>query len=75
LACDGLFDCVSNEEAVEFVRGEIAAKATSVFGGRKEVDAALLSRIAKALVMEAGRRLGHHDDITVLIVYFDRHQV
>mmetsp|Transcript_4847 Transcript_4847/g.11317 ORF Transcript_4847/g.11317 Transcript_4847/m.11317 type:complete len:116 (-) Transcript_4847:225-572(-) len=59
IACDGLWDSVSNEEAVGMVRHTLNQL------GRVSTDS--LTRVARALANEAGQRTGFHDDITVMI--------
>mmetsp|Transcript_28972 Transcript_28972/g.67093 ORF Transcript_28972/g.67093 Transcript_28972/m.67093 type:complete len:637 (+) Transcript_28972:43-1953(+) len=69
IGCDGLFDAMSNEEAAAFVRkGLSSIKESQSLFNRTPLTSAVLTRLAHDLCMEAGRLLGHHDDITVLIV-------
>jgi serine/threonine protein phosphatase PrpC len=56
LACDGLWDVMSNQEAVDFVSAEY-------------LRASSAEKIARRLVKEA-MRLGSQDNITVIIVFF-----
>jgi protein phosphatase 2C family protein 2/3 len=56
LACDGLFDVMSNQEAVDFVKTEMA----------RHGDA---QRTAEALTRTATEELGSRDNVSVVVVF------
>mmetsp|Transcript_472 Transcript_472/g.847 ORF Transcript_472/g.847 Transcript_472/m.847 type:complete len:98 (-) Transcript_472:67-360(-) len=60
IGCDGLWDCLSNQEVVGMVRhllGQI---------GKSSKD--VLTRVARAVANQAGQKTGYHDDITIAIM-------
>lgn len=67
IASDGFFDCFSNENAVQFVRGELARHGTVNMG---ESQAGLALYLAKRLANEAYTRESY-DNITIIVVLFE----
>lgn len=64
MACDGVFDVFSNQDAVDFVRRHLATMPNGEQDPRET---------AKALAHEAIHERGSRDNVTVMLICFKRH--
>lgn len=78
LASDGLWDVVSNQDAVDFVakdQGEpsTVAQRLAAFALAREAERSLVP-VERLQQLSPGARRNYHDDITVLVVFLHGHK-